>query len=308
MKTSAEKKNTGVPVRGDAQRGSKGDSLSNKKVSPIPVKQVKHKTRKQSARPLTHVTTGGKGKSTAARTAVSYDKDRIDRNLITVLKPYSFETEMFKVLRAKILHPLSGMPPRSILVTSAVPGEGKSFVAANLAVTIAQYIQEYVLLMDCDLRKPCIHTRFGFPPVQGLSEYLSTEIDLPPLLLKTMLKKLTILPGGRPPYNPSELLSSSKMRSLMEEMQERYEDRYLVVDSPPPALAPETLAIAEQVDGILLVVKHKSTPQELVAELAKDFDEDKIIGAVINRFDMRSSKYYGYGKYRQYKKYYSYPK
>ena len=232
-------------------------------------------------------------------------KNRIEKNLVAVLRPFSFETEMFKSLRGKILHPLSGNPPKSILVTSAVPGEGKSFVAANLAVTIARYIQEYVLLMDCDLRKPCIHTRFGLPNVYGLSEHLTHDTDLAALLLRTMIKKLTILPSGRPPHNPSELLSSSKMNGLLLGLKEGNADRYIIVDAPPPALAPETLAISKNVDGILIVIRHNNTPQTLVTELINSFEKEKVIGAVLNRFDLRSSHSYGYGKYKQYKKYYN---
>jgi len=234
---------------------------------------------------------------------LAYKKDGIDKNLVTVLRPYAFETEMFKVLRGKILHPMAGEPPRSILITSAVPGEGKSFVASNLAVTIAQLIKEHVLLTDCDLRRPCLHKRFGFADVPGLSEYLSNRSDLPSLLLPTMLKKLSLLPGGRPPHNPSEILSSPKMEALLRELKTRYDDRYLLIDAPPPALAPEALAIANHVDGIIIVVKHKSTPGDLVAELAHSLDKSKIIGMVFNQFDLRSSKYYGYARYKQYKKY-----
>ncbi len=233
-----------------------------------------------------------------------YNKNRIEKNMVTVFKPFSYETEMFKFLRGKILHPLSGDPPKSIMVTSAVPGEGKSFVSANLAVTIAQLLQESVLLMDCDLRKPRIHTMFGFPDAYGLTEHLTHDTDLAPLMLKVM-SKLAILPAGRVPNNPSELLSSSKMSDLLLEMKAEYDDRYIVIDSPPPPMAPETLAISQNVDGILIVINHGSTPLALVNDLINSFEKEKIIGAVLNRFDLRSSQSYGYGKYKQYKKYYN---
>ncbi len=90
-------------------------------------------------------------------------------------------------------------------MTSAVPGEGKSFTVANLAVSIAMNIQDHVLIIDCDMRKPSIHKQFGIGNVPGLSEYLSKGTDLSSLLLKTNVIKLTILPAGKPPDNPSEL-------------------------------------------------------------------------------------------------------
>jgi capsular exopolysaccharide synthesis family protein len=185
-----------------------------------------------------------------------------------------------------------------------VPGEGKSFVAANLAVSLSRYITDYVLLVDCDLRRPTIHQKFGFEDVPGLNEYLAGKVPLSSLLLKTTVKKLSILPAGKPPGNPSELLSSPKMSNLLNELQTRYEDRWLIIDSPPPHLAPETLAISQKVEAIIIVVKHHSTHQALVEELIASFEPEKILGAVINHFDIRTSRYYGYGRYRTYKKYY----
>jgi len=227
--------------------------------------------------------------------------DKIDPNLVSVVNPESLETEIFKVLRAKILFPASGKPPpRSIMVTSAVPGEGKSFVAANLAVNMAQNIEDHVLLMDCDLRRPTLHQLFGLGWVKGLSEHLANGNKIPDLLIKTGIGKLSLFPSGTPPYNPSEVLSSARMAKLLDELKTRYQDRYLVIESPPPMLAPETSAIAKQVDAVIVVIKFGSTPMDAVEELIDNLGKEKIIGAVINRFDARTSRYYGYRKYGKY--------
>ena len=228
--------------------------------------------------------------------------NNIDKNLISIKKPNSMEADLFKVLRGKILFPVSGNPPRSILVTSAAPGDGKSFIASNLAVNMAQNIDETVLLVDCDLRRPCIHKNFGFKHVKGLSEHLSNHTKLPDLLLKTVVDKLTLLPAGKPPDNPSEILSSIKMAGLIDDLKSRYNDRYLIIDSPPTLLAPETLAIAKRVDGIIVVIKFGSTPVDMVDELISNIGKEKIIGAVINQCDMPSSRYYRYKKYSKYYK------
>jgi protein-tyrosine kinase len=187
---------------------------------------------------------------------ILYTNNNIDKDLVVLLRPKSFESEQFKMLRTNLLFPISGKAPRTIIITSALPGEGKSFVSANLAISIAQSLNEHVLLMDCDIRMPCIHTRFGFNDVPGLSEYLANGISLSSLILKTKINKLSILPGGKPPDNPSELLSSRQMSKLLEEVKERYRDRYIVIDSPPPKLTAETNAILRQVDGILLVIEY----------------------------------------------------
>lgn len=246
----------------------------------------------------------------------------INENLLTYHKPQSFEAEQFKMLRAKLLFPVSGKAPRSIMITSPAPEEGKTFICANLAVSIAQNIDKFVFLMDCDLRRPNIHKFFGYDDVPGLSEYLSygTHFDeanpkefisvpglseylnehnvfLSSLLLKTKLKRLTILPGGMPPDNPSELLSSNKMSALLKEVTSKYGDRCVLIDSPPPNLMPETSVIARQVDGVIIVIRYGSTTQRMVDQLIEIIGRDKVMGIIINWFDTRSSTYNLYHKY-----------
>ena len=235
---------------------------------------------------------------------ILYDVNKVDKNLVALLTPQSFENEQFTMLRTNLLFPPSGKSPRTIMITSAVPDEGKSFVAANLAISIAQSIQEYVLLIDCDIRRPCIHTQFGFDNVPGLSEHLANGPSLSSFLLKTEVNKLSILPGGNPPHNPSELLSSQRMSKLLKEVKERYRDRYIVIDSPPPKLTAETSAISRQVDGILLVVEYGKTPRQMVSDLMEIMGKEKILGIILNKLDMRFSSYYGMGKYKSYGKYY----
>ena len=227
-----------------------------------------------------------------------FQKKRIDPKLVTLLEPQAFESEQFKMLRTNLLFPSSGTPPRSIMVTSALPGEGKSFLSSNLAVTIAQNINEHVLLMDCDMRRPSINRIFGFGRVPGLSEHLSHDTPLSSLILKTGIKKLSLLPAGIPPANPAELLSSVKMSNLLMEVKERYPDRYVIIDSPPPQLTAEAKVIARQVDGVLLVVKYHGTNRHMVAELVDKLSKDKVLGVVMNFFDNRVGAYQGkYGDY-----------
>ncbi|WP_246556199.1 polysaccharide biosynthesis tyrosine autokinase [Desulfonema magnum] len=228
--------------------------------------------------------------------AASYKESELDKNMVMLLKPRSFEAEQFRVLRTNLLFPTLRDPPRSIMVTSATPGEGKSFVSANLAISIAQNVDnKYALLMDCDMHRPCLHNRFGFGDKPGLSEHLSSDVPLSSLFLKTKVKRLTILPGGKPPHNPSELLSSEKMSALLKEVQSRYNDRYTVIDSPPPKLTAETNVIAKQVDGVVLVVKYGVTPRKLVAELIEIIGKDRILGIITNWADTSTT-------YRMYRK------
>jgi len=227
----------------------------------------------------------------------------IDPTLVAFHNPTGVESEIFKILRTNILFPKTGEAPRTIMVTSALPGDGKSFVAANLAASIAQGIEDYVLILDCDLRRGCIHQRFGFDDnVPGLSDYLSGAQPLESLLKKTAVDKLAILPCGPSPPNPSELLSSITMKKLMVEVKSRYPDRYIVVDSPPPQLTAETTALANYVDGILLVVKYAATPKAMIEDLLEQLGREKILGVVMNNYRVPTTERYRYGKYTKYYK------
>ncbi|SDT96572.1 polysaccharide biosynthesis tyrosine autokinase [Desulfobacula phenolica] len=221
----------------------------------------------------------------------------IDPSLVTVHSPHSIESEQFRLLKNNILFPEIGTPPKSIMITSPSPDEGKSFVAANLAISIAGSIDEHVLLMDCDLRLPTIHKLFGLPDTKGLSDHLSTAISLNDLLLKTFIPKLTILPGGTIPRNPSELLSSGQMRSLIHEVKLRYRDRYIIIDTPPPYITSEGNALARQVDGIIVIIRHGKTRIKDVQDIINIYGKEKIIGVVHNFAEKRPGYGYGYYKY-----------
>jgi exopolysaccharide/PEP-CTERM locus tyrosine autokinase len=220
----------------------------------------------------------------------------LDNSLVSFHYPQSVEAELFRVFRTNLLFPSDGKTPKTILTTSPLPGDGKSFTCANLAVSIAQGVEEHVLLMDCDVRKPTIHTIFGFKQGIGLSDHLAFGTDIAKTLLKTPVDKLTILPAGKPPNNPSELLSSKKMKKLLDEVKTRYEDRYIIIDSPPPSMAPETNAIVKYVDGVIIVVRAGKTPRSAVTETIEQIGKDKILGIVLNQADQNVKKYYGYGK------------
>jgi protein-tyrosine kinase len=221
---------------------------------------------------------------------------KLDSTLIAYHAPASVEAELFKVLKTNLLFPPEGNPPRKILVTSPLPGDGKSFVAANLAISIAHSVEEYVLLIDCDIRKPTIHRSFGLGQTAGLSEYLSMGTDLAKILLKSPIPKLTILPAGKAPRNPTELLTSKRMKELMVEVVSRYDDRYILIDSPPPSMAAETNALINIVDGVICVVKAGKTPMRAVAETIELIGKDKMLGIVLNSADQKAKKYYGYNK------------
>lgn len=219
----------------------------------------------------------------------------LDPSIVAYLKPHSQEAEQFRLLKTSILFPDGGDSPRTILVTSAAPGEGKSFIAANLAACMAMSIDEYVLLIDCDLRRPSVHKLFGFPDdTPGLTEYLTKDAPLSGLLQKTEVNKLTLLLCGIPPLNPYELVSSEQMRKLIREVKSRYSDRYIIIDSPPPYITAETNALAKLVDAIIIVVKTGETKKEAVQDLVDTYGKKKILGVVKNFAEKSLGHHYKY--------------
>ncbi len=227
--------------------------------------------------------------------------NKIDDKIVTYHRPQSYEAEQFRILKTGLFFSRKEGAPQTIMITSAEPNEGKSFVAANLAITFAKSMDSHVLLIDCDLRNPTVHKVFGLPDqVPGLSDLLTKKIDIKSALYKTPVEKLTIIPGGGIPHNPTELLSSSRMMQLIEEVKSRYNDRYIIIDSPPPLLTAETVAVSSLVDGVIIVVRHEKTNRNTVKKVTDMFEKDKIVGLVLNKYDARVDKYYGYGKYGDY--------
>jgi exopolysaccharide/PEP-CTERM locus tyrosine autokinase len=291
-----------TPVPGDSHKAAQAGAAAPGPQKPVQKSPAAGRIAKPPGAPAklpeaATRTVPGKPQTVPAGAAQGFNRKAIDKNLVSLLDPQSFEAEQFKILRTNLLFPESGRSPRLLMVTSALPGEGKSFVAANLAVSVARHVNWNVLLMDCDLRRPSIHRQFGYQESPGLSDYLSDGISLKPLLLKTDVENLTILPAGRPPHNPSELLSSDRMSALLKEVAARYDDRLVIIDSPPPRMSAESAALARQVDGIVLVVKYASTSLNLIHDLIDKVGKDKIVGALINSFEARSpfykSQYYG---------------
>ncbi len=212
-------------------------------------------------------------------------------------------SESFRVLRSRILHPSGeGKNLRTILVTSTAPGEGKSFVSANLAISLAQGMDQYCLMVDCDLRRPTLAGLFGMKNDPGLSDYLQTRFDVPRIIQKTSVEKLTLLASGSPPVNPSELLGSSRMKGLVEEISSRYDDRFIIFDSPPIQAASETAVLAKQVDGVILVIRWGASGRDHIKRLVDDIGKEKIIGVVFNGFksNIVESKLLNYYDHYQY--------
>ena len=197
--------------------------------------------------------------------------------------------------------------PNLIMVTSSLQAEGKSFVSLNLAISIAMEMDSTVLLVDADVAKPGLSRYLGIADRPGLIDRLVDERrDLTYLLQRTDIPKLTVLPAGSRHKRSTELLASSKMRALLDEMASRYADRIVLFDSPPLLESTEAGVLAAQMGQVVFVVASETTSQMLVKEALTAFDHLDNVSVVLNkvRSGMLSGKYgyaygygYGYGSY-----------
>ena len=226
-------------------------------------------------------------------------KNDVDPYIPSLLDPASPAGEAFKLLRARLLVESPQKSLKAIIISSPEPLDGKTLVASNLAVSIAHGINEHVLLVNCDLRRPSVLKRFGMKSKKGIREYLENGGDLAPYMIKTEVKKLTILPAGEIPPNPSELLSSEKMRNLVQELKDRYEDRYVIFDAPPTHFTAETATLVSMVDSALLVVREGKTSAQGISDAINSIGPEKIRGIVFNASTESNSKYGYYYKYYQ---------
>lgn len=218
---------------------------------------------------------------------------------VLIVPPHSFGAEAFRKLKTQIfLHP--GNPPRSILVTSAAPQEGKTLVAVNLAVAISKEIHNNVVLVDGDLRRPSIHVGKS-NNAMGLSNYLSNGVPLSEILINSEIEKLRVIQAGSSTRKSSELIRSKKMGELLHSLKELGDNTYVVIDSPPIMATADPTLLSTMVDGIILVIRAGYTSRESVQTAIKSIDRQKIIGVIFNQLDVKpstySSEYYRYYQY-----------
>ena len=209
----------------------------------------------------------------------------------------SFAEEQFRKLKTCIFR-RSPASPRFILITSAAPGEGKTTVAVNLAITISHEIHKKVILIDGDLRKPNIFTE-KYSNSRGLSDYLAGQSPVAEILTNFEGDNFMVIPAGTRPQKPAELIGSKKMKELIKTIRENNDDQFILIDSPPVLSASEPLLLSELVDGVILVVMAGEVPKAAVRRVIDTLRREKIIGIVFNQKNLKPSKHY-------YDRYYSY--
>lgn len=212
----------------------------------------------------------------------------------------------YHVLWNKLLSNEKSARARVLLVTSSLPQEGKTITSVNLAATIAQEPGVRVLLIDADLRSPKVHQVMGIDDDRfGLANVLQDECSFQEAFYNYELPRLFVMPAGEIPQDPLSYLISTKMTSFLQQVKGMF--HYLIIDSPPVVPIPDTVQLADSVDGVLLAVKARVTPREVVARALDDLFQKPLLGIVLNDIDgrlalARGSRYgygygYGYGRY-----------
>ncbi|MBI4644107.1 MAG: AAA family ATPase [Deltaproteobacteria bacterium] len=200
--------------------------------------------------------------------------------------------EGFKLLRTHILQRTKTENKNTLMITGPQPGEGKTLTAINLAISIAQEVNQTVLLVDADLRAPSVHRYFGLETQEGLVDYLTAGVPIRDLLIHPQgLAKLVVLPGGRPATNAAELINSPLMADLVQELKHYYPNRYVLFDLPPLLAFADSLAFAPLVDGIMVVVEACKTSREDIERCREMLQKFNLLGFVLNKAESVSRKY-----------------
>jgi len=199
--------------------------------------------------------------------------------------------ERFRTLRSRLYQISETRKLRVVLVTSSLPSEGKSFVAANLAQALVHQQNRKVLLIDGDMRLPTQHNIFGAPKTPGLANYLRGEVDECGVIQEGMGGKVFLIPSGDEVKNPSELLLSDRMERLLKFGAEAFD--WVILDSPPSLPVHDSSVLADLCDGVLFVVRAASTDFETVAKAAEEFRKKNLLGVVFNCAEKTESSYGG---------------
>lgn len=219
----------------------------------------------------------------------------LDHHLVAALAPTSLAAEQYRSLRTRLKRVESGRALRTIAVTSPNKGDGKSLTAANLALTMAQEFQHRVLLIDCDLRRPCVHRLFGIADGPGLGDVLMSAAELDDALVALPEYHLTVLPAGLPPSRPAELLGSATMRRLLDTLRSRFD--HILIDVPPVAPLADLHILAPMVDGLLMIVRAGITPKPAIERALAGLDASKVLGLVLNESGGEGTETYNYEGY-----------
>ena len=217
------------------------------------------------------------------------------KSIISYNDPKSVISEQYRAIRTNIEYSNVDQNTKTILVTSSDKNEGKTTTVSNLAVSFAN-LNKKILLIDCDLRNASIHKMFKLNNIYGLTDILAKDRAVDKCIQKTELENLYVLTAGAIPPNPAEILSSEKMKNLIEDLKNIYD--YIFIDTPPIGLVTDAGVLSSFIDGVVLVVKSESVEKKYLEETKKKLDavDARILGAILNAYksEQKDYEYYSY--------------
>ena len=213
---------------------------------------------------------------------------QINKRRLAMLQPDSVAAEQFRTLRGRIDSLASQQLIKTVAVVSANAGEGKSMAAINLAIVTSMSVGRKVLLVDCDFRRPRIHTSLGIEPAVGLAEVLEGTAELEDAILKVDTLNMDVLSVRTRPENPSELLASSAMSETIAKLGESYDQ--VILDTPACLGLPDAKTVSELSDGVVLVVRAGVTPKQDVEAVLEVLDQRRVLGLLLNGTEPESAR------------------
>lgn len=212
--------------------------------------------------------------------------------LVTLTQERSLGAEKFRLLATRLKHLQERRQVKKVLVSSSITEEGKSLVAANLAVALSKGTQQKVLLLEGDLRHPALASLLGVNPPRGLSEWLQAEEPATKFFYRLAGLRLWFLPAGVSPEQPLELLQSARLGEIMNQLAGWFD--WIIIDAPPLLPLADANSWARLSDGVLLVVREGKTPKKFLQKALESVDNLRLLGAVLNESTVQEHSYYDY--------------
>ena len=223
---------------------------------------------------------------------IKLDQNHLEKNRIVAHIKNDSNTYLFDSLRTQVLQKMEENGWRTLAVVSPTPQSGKTFVSINLAISIAHQPQKTAILVDFDLRRPKIASYLGIHVENSINDYLLDKAKLEDIIYNPGIERLVIMPTMRPVSKSSEVLSSNKVSTLVEELRARYDSRIVIFDCPPVLNSDDAMVLLPQVDCILLVIANGMCTQSEIEETMHHLPKDNLLGVVFNKADIESKSYY----------------
>ncbi|HFQ91498.1 MAG TPA: exopolysaccharide biosynthesis protein [Chromatiales bacterium] len=240
---------------------------------------------RETVMPLDHHPARPKpGKARIEPRKLSVSREKLQENRIILSSANDPAAHAYKVLRTRVWQQMRAHGWSTLGVTSANEGEGKSLTAINLAIGLAKMdVAQSVILVDLDLRRPSLHRYFDFWPEAGITDYLQGGAGLGELLLKPDIGNMILLPGNMPFANSSEIISSSKMGRLLNELKANFQSRLVIFDLPPMLLTDDVMVFSPHLDAVLFVIEEGRSTADEISEAVDMLKDVELLGTVLNK-------------------------